>query len=102
MGDNSMAALFSMDPLIYNEFMTSFGGSPFTSSLAQGLEQFSGVSAPQIQIQPQPQQQQQQRSVPQTDMSQFGGGLNVRGNEGVSPPNFDTLAMWSNAPTGFE
>jgi len=81
-GDTSMASLFSIDPLLYDEMMSSFGGDQFPGVIGQNLQGFG-----MLPTQPMP----QLAAMPMN---------NGRGHEALS--NSDTLAMWSNAPTGFE
>lgn len=81
-GDQSMAALFSIDPSLYDEMMSSFGGETFPQAMVPNLQ---GYGAPPTQ------------PIPQVDALPMSFG---QGYEALS--NSDTLDMWSNAPTGFE
>ena len=99
--DSAGASLFSIDPLVYDDMMTNFGGDLYASAIASG-------------------------SSGQTFGNLFGGGFGLpslgQGQSGLQPQtqqplnpsmmmhmpesevltNPDTLAMWTNAPTGFE
>jgi len=99
--DNAGASLFSIDPLVYDDMMTNFGGDLYASAIASGSggQVFgnifgSGFGLSSLrQGQPGLQPQAQQQSNPSMMMS-------VPGMEVLSNP--DTLAMWTNAPNGFE
>lgn len=83
--DPTMTSLFSIDPLMYEEMMSTLGaGDPFSSGMGGNSQQGFGMMPPP--------QQQQQQGMPQMDPS-----AGLTGQEDVN-----TLAMWSTAPTGFE
>ena len=93
------ASLFSIDPLVYDDMMTNFGGDLYASAIASGSggQSFGSLLGGGFglssfgQGQPGPQQQQQ---LNQSMM------MNMPGSEALANP--DTLAMWTNAPNGFE
>lgn len=99
--DNTGASLFSIDPLVYDDMMTNFGGDLYASAIASGSggQAFGNIfgsgfglsSLGQSQPGLQPQAQQQLNPSMMTPMP---------GIEALSNP--DTLAMWTNAPNGFE
>ena len=101
--DSVGASLFSIDPLVYDDMMANFGGDLYASAIASGsggqtFGNFLGggfglSSLEQGQPGPQPQTQQQQ----QPDQSMM---MNMAGGDTLANP--DTLAMWTNAPNGFE
>lgn len=100
--DSAGTSLFSIDPLVYDDMMAKFGGDLYASAIASGsggqtFGNFLGggfglSSLAQGQPGPQPQTQQQQ---PNQSMM-----MNMAGNDTLANP--DTLAMWTNAPNGFE
>jgi hypothetical protein len=100
--DSAGGSLFSIDPLVYDDMMTNFGGDLYASAIASGSggQAFGNLlgggfglsSLGQGQPGPQPQTQQQQFN--QSMM------MNMPGSETLANP--DTLAMWTNAPNGFE
>lgn len=94
--DGAGASLFSIDPLIYDDMMANFGGDLYASAIASGnsgqafgnmLGGGFGLSS-LAQSQPGPQQQLNQMM------------MNMPGGETLANP--DALAMWTNAPNGFE
>ena len=100
--DSVGASLFSIDPLVYDDMMTNFGGDLYASAIASGsggqtfgnlLGGGFGLSS-FAQGQPGPQFQTQQQQLNQSMM------MNMPGSETLVNP--DTLAMWTNAPNGFE
>ena len=99
--DGAGASLLSIDPLIYDDMITNFGGGLYASAIASGNggQMFGnlfgggfGLSS-LVQGQPGPQSQAQQ----QLNQSMM---MNIPGSEALANP--DTLAMWTNAPNGFE
>ena len=95
--DSAGASLFSIDPLVYDDMMTNLGSDLYASAIASGsggqtfgnfLGGGFGLSS-LGQGQPGPQ--------PQLNQSMM---MNMPGSEALSNP--DTLAMWTNAPNGFE
>ena len=99
--DSAGASLFSIDPLVYDDMMANFGGDLYASAIASGsgghtfgnlLSSGFGLSS-LVQGQPGPQSQTQQQ-LSQSMM------MNLSGSETLANP--DTLAMWTNAPSGFE
>jgi hypothetical protein len=101
-GDMGGGSLFSVDPLVYNDMMTNFSGDLYASAIASGSggQSFgnllgSGFGLPSLlQSQPGPQTQAQQQQLNQSMM------MNMAGADALANP--DTLAMWTNAPNGFE
>ena len=100
--DSAGASLFSIDPLVYDDMMTNFGGDLYASAIASGsggptfgnlLGGGFGLSS-LVQGQPGPQSQPQQQQLNQSTMMNMPGGDTLA--------NLDTLAMWTNAPNGFE
>lgn len=99
--DNAGASLFSIDPLVYDDMMTNFGGDLYASAIASGSggQAFgnlfgggfglSSLGQGQPGLQPQAQQQLNPSMM-----------MPMPGSEALSNP--DTLAMWTNAPNGFE
>jgi len=92
--DNADASLFSIDPLVYDDMMTSLGGDLYASAIASGsggqmFGSLLGGGFGLSQGQPGPQ--------PQLNQSMM---MNIPGSETLANP--DTLAMWTNAPNGFE
>ena len=95
-------SLFSVDPLVYDDMMTNFGGDLYASAIASGSgghafgnllgSGFGLSSLPQSQ--PGPQAQGHQQQLNQSMM------MNMAGVDALANP--DTLAMWTNAPNGFE
>jgi hypothetical protein len=72
-----MSSLFSIDPMMYEEMMSTFSGTQqFTSTMGSNSQDFGQM--PPV-------------------MTQMDTSGNVRAQE-----DLNTLAMWSNAPTGFE
>ena len=72
-----MSSLFSIDPMMYEEMMSTFAGTQqFTSTMGSNPQDF-GQMPP--------------------GMAQMDTSGNARAQE-----DLNTLAMWSNAPTGFE
>ena len=102
--DGAGTSLFSIDPLVYDDMMANFGSDLYASAIASGSggQAFGNLlgggfglsSLVQGQPGPQSQTQQQQQQLNQPMM------MNMTGNETLANP--DTLAMWTNAPNGFE
>ena len=102
--DGAGASLFSIDPLVYDDMMANFGGDLYASAIASGSGGhtfgnllgggFGLSSLGQGQPGPQSQTQQQQQQFGQSMM------MDMTGNDTLTNP--DTLAMWTNAPNGFE
>jgi len=100
--DSAGASLFSIDPLVYDDMMANFGGDLYASAIASGsggqtFGNFLGGGfglSPLTQGQPGPQSQTQQQHPNQSMM------MNMAGSDTLANP--DTLAMWTNAPNGFE
>lgn len=101
-GDMDGGSLFSVDPLVYNDMMNSFGGDLYASAIASGsggqsfgnlLGSGFGVLS-LLQNQPGSQTQAHQQQQNQSMM------MNMAGADPLANP--DTLAMWTNAPNGFE
>ncbi|KAF9647006.1 hypothetical protein BDM02DRAFT_3188339 [Thelephora ganbajun] len=93
--DSGGTSLFSIDPLVYDDMMTNFGGDLYASAIASGSggPTFGNLSSGGFGLssgQPGPQQQQLNQSMM----------MNMPGSEAWANP--DTLAMWTNAPNGFE
>jgi len=94
-------SLLSIDPLIYDDMMSNFGGGLYASAITSGnggqtfgnlLGGGFGLSS-LAQGQPGPQSQVQQ----QLNQSMV---MDIPGSETLTNP--DMLAMWTNAPNGFE
>lgn len=100
--DTAGASLFSIDPLVYDDMMTSFGGDLYASAIASGSggQPFGNLFGGGFglsslgQNQPGLQSQAQQPHNPSMMMH------NMPGSDTLANP--DTLAMWTNAPNGFE
>ena len=99
--DNAGASLFSIDPLVYDDMMNNFGGDLYASAIASGSggQTFGNMFGGGLglsslgQGQPGPQTQPQQPLNPSMMM-------HMPGSEALVNP--DMLAMWTNAPNGFE
>ena len=101
--DITGASLFSIDPLVYDDMMNSFGSDLYASAIASGSggQTFGNLLGGGFglsslgQGQPGPQSQAQQQQLNQLMMMN-----NMPGSEALANP--DTLAMWTNTPNGFE
>jgi hypothetical protein len=99
--ENAGAPLFSIDPLVYDDMMANFGGDLYASAIASGSGGHTfgnlfggGFGLPPLgQGQPGPQSPTQHPINPSMMMHM---------TESETLVNPDTLAMWTNAPNGFE
>jgi len=99
--DSAGASLLSIDPLVYDDMMNNFGGDLYASAIASGSggHAFGNLFGAGFglhslgQVQPGLQPQTQQPLNPSMMM-------HIPGSETLA--NADTLAMWTNAPNGFE
>jgi hypothetical protein len=98
---NPGASLFTIDPLVYDDMMSNFGGDLYASAIASGSggQAFGSLFGAGFGLSSTGQghpglQSQMQQPLNQSMMTQMPG------NETLTNP--DTLAMWTNAPNGFE
>ena len=95
------SSLFSIDPLIYDDMMSNFGADLYASAIASGSggqtlgNLFGAGIGPSSLGQGLPELQPQTQQPTNQPMM-----MNMPGSEALANP--DTLAMWTNAPNGFE
>lgn len=99
--DGAGAPLLSIDPLVYDDMMNNFGGDLYASAIASGSggQSFGNFLGPGFGLSSLGQGQQGMQSQPHQPLSP-SMMMHMPGSETLTNP--DMLAMWTNAPNGFE
>lgn len=96
--DSAGASLLSIDPLVYDDMMSNFGGDLYASAIASGSsgQTFGNLFGTGFGLSSLGQGQ----LGPQSQTLNPSMTMNMPGSETLTNP--DMLAMWTNAPHGFE